>query len=186
MAADLAHVHCVRHRRGVHGISRVAHLLADSVLRQSEDQVNVGPDELDVRAQVLVHERAIVDEELEVQVRDVSTGVAHAGGVDDHPLPRLPKREVRALDGLDERLSLLEASLWRVADYGVALQPGDDQRRPGVVEEQVQEASETVLGVLELGLPEERRVSRNIGYVKEPFHRYGSHVLSPAASRRRD
>ena len=109
-----------------------------------------------------------MDEELEVEAVDVSACVAVARRISHHPLQRLPEDQISPFDGIDERVTLEEAPLRRVANDRVALQPGYDQRRLGLLEQELQEASEAILGVLQLGPAEESRVAGDVRYREIP------------------
>ena len=79
-----------------------AQSLDDLVLEQPVDDDHVGPEQLLAAGDLLEDRDAVVDDELEVEVRDPRAGVALAGRrlADVAAAPAEP--EVAALDGVEE------------------------------------------------------------------------------------
>ena len=91
-----------------------------------------------------------MNEELEIERRDVGARIALTRGVDHHLLDGSTERDVGVLDHLDERLTALRDAGKPVAEDRVASQPGNTQRRQRAVDEQLHQRSQHFLGVLQL------------------------------------
>jgi hypothetical protein len=141
---------------GVEGVGRYPGVLPDAILHEPVDEVHVRPHQFHLPAQVLLHEPAVMYEELEIEVGDIGASSALAGVVHDHQLDRAPERHVGVLDQLHQCLPVLEGLLPPgVAEHRVALQLGDRQWRPGVVDHQPEQVAQRIAGVLQLGVVEE-------------------------------
>ncbi len=138
-------------------------MLCDAVFDQAVNQVDIVSNQLVMIGNALNAKGSIVDEELQIEVGDVGAGVALAGVVENQSLDRFAERDVGVLDLLDERLPLEKVLPQAVADNGVAGQARDDQRRAGVLDQQLQQGGQRLLGVLQLGFAQVLRIPGDIG-----------------------
>ena len=83
MGAQLTDAQRIDPRLCVDGIGLESGLLSDAVLGEAVNEVDVGPNELNVGAEGLEYECAVVDEELEVQRGDIPARVASARGIEE-------------------------------------------------------------------------------------------------------
>ena len=152
-----------RHARArVGGIGGEPGPLDDVVLEQAMDEDDVRAEQLLAAGDALADDRAVVDDDLEVEVRDPDAGVALAlrGGGD---VPQAaPEREVGPLDRLLQRRAL-DRRRDDVGEGGVALELGQAQHRPQAADDRRDEVGEDVLGVVELDAGEVAGVAADVG-----------------------
>ena len=123
---------------------------------------HVRPEELLAAGDLLDDRRAVVDDELQVEVRDPGAGVALAGRrlADVAPAPAEP--EVAALDRVEEHRPV-DLLADHVRERRVALELGQPEVRPERGDDGADEVGQDVLGVVQLDVGEIARVTGDVG-----------------------
>ena len=136
--------------------------LDDVVLQQPVHDDHVRSEELLPAGDLLDDRDAVVDDELEVEVRDPGARVALARRrlADVSPPPAEP--EVAALDGVEEHRAI-DRLADHVRERGVAFELGEPEVRPQGGDDGADQVREDVLRVLELDIGEVARVPGDVG-----------------------
>jgi hypothetical protein len=136
--------------------------LDDLVLKQPVGDDHIRPEQLLPSRHLLKDGLPVMDDELEVEVRDPHAGVAVARrGLADVASPS-PEAEVAALDGVEEHrpIELLDR---RERESGIAFELGQPEVRAERGNHRADEVGEDVLGVVELDVGEVAGVSGDVG-----------------------
>ena len=102
----------------------------------------------------------MVDDELEVEVRDPHARVALAGDAWRDVAPPAAEREVAVARPCRAAVDPSTCSAIDVGERGVALELGQPEGRPKRADDRVDQVGEDVLGVVELDAGEVARCSR--------------------------
>ncbi len=144
------------------GVGVDAQLLDDLVLQQPMDDDHVRPEELLPAGDLLEDGLAVVDDELEVEVRDPDAGVALAGRrlADVAATPAEP--EVAPLDRVEEHRPIDPLGC-RVGEGGIALELRQPEVGPECRDDGADEVRQDVLRVVQLDVGEVARVAGDVG-----------------------
>jgi len=139
-----------------------AELLHDVVLQEPVDDDHVGAHQLISTGHPLVERRAVMGDELEVQVGDPDAGVALAGRRLADVAAAPTEAEVAALDRVEQErpVHLLGR---RVGERRVALELRQPEARAEGCHDRADEVGQDVLGVVELDAGEVARVAGDVG-----------------------
>lgn len=127
------------------------------------NEIDIAPHQLVVPAQPLDAEGAKVDEELEVERPDIGAGIAVAGIVQHHQFDGAAKGGIGVFDQFDKGLPCQRRAQQRIADHGIAGRARDSQRRPGAVDQQLQQRLQHLLRVLQFRLAQVHGVAGDVG-----------------------
>jgi hypothetical protein len=164
-----------------------AQSLDDVVLEQSVRDEDVRPEELVAAGHLLEEGDSVVDDELEVEVRDAHAGVALARrGLTDVPAtPSEP--EVAALDGVEQRRAV-DPLRGHVREGSVPLELGQPEARAQGRDDGADEVGQDVLRVLDLDVGEVPGVARDVSDEQArrsgfAWHRSPMRPIRPGPSR---
>ena len=119
----------VRRRLGERRVGADAGRGTDAVLQQPVNQDHVRPAQLLTTGDGLLDIGAVVDQQLEIELRDVAAGRAGAGGVVQHRLERVGEAAIEAFDHVEHMLAVGHVAGARMRQDGIALDIG--QRKWG-------------------------------------------------------
>ena len=139
-----------------------AQLLHDVVLQQPVRDDHIRTQELLPTRDLLEDRRAMVDDELEVEVGDPDARVALAGGRLADVASASAEPEVAALDGVQEHRPV-DGLDRREGERRITLELGQPEARPERRDDGADEVREDVLGVVQLDVGEIARVSGDVG-----------------------
>ena len=134
----------------------------DIVLQQPVGDDDVGPHQLLTAGDLLAQDRAMVDDELQVEVRDVHARVAFARGRLTHVAASPPEAKVAALDRVEQKRTV-DLLSDREHERGVAFELGQPESGPQRGDDRSHQVCEDLLGVIELDAGEVARVARDVG-----------------------
>ena len=146
------------------------------------DDDHVGPEQLPAPGDGLLDGGAVVDDELEVEIRDPHARIARAGGrlADVAAAPAEP--EVAALDRVQEHRPV-EPVGRREGERGVALELCQPEGRAERGDDGPDEVGQDVLGVIELDVAEVAGVPGDVGDQEPGGLRTREHRPSPVPRR---
>jgi hypothetical protein len=156
------HAHRRHHRIGVEGVAGVTDLVGHAILQEPMHQDYVRPAQVLAAGDVLSAETAVVGDELQVEARDEDAGVAVAAG---RPVGRVltaPEGEVRGVEGVEQHRGV-DPVPGHVDEDGVALELAELHCGRRGAHDRVGQVLEDVLGMVELGSCEVRRVAADVG-----------------------
>ena len=154
--------HHRHHRIGVEGVAGVTDLVRHAILQEPMHQDHVRPAQIFAAGDVLAPEAPVVRDELQVEARDEDSGVAVAlGRPVDRVLPA-PEGEVRGVERAEQHRGV-DPVPGHVDEDGVALELAQLHRGRQGAHDRVGQVLEDVLGVVELGSCEVRRVAADVG-----------------------
>ena len=136
--------------------------LDDLVLEQPMDDDHVRPEQLLPAGDLLDDRLAVVDDELEVEVRDPAAGVALARRRLPDVAPAAAEAEVAALDGVEQQRPV-DGLADGVGERRVALELGQPEAGAEGGDHRADEVGEDVLGVVELDVGEVAGVAGDVG-----------------------
>ena len=118
-----------------------------------------------------------MQDELEIQARDILTRLARAGGRTlDVDLP-VAKRGIRGFDQFQDGLTAGNDRFGRVCKDGITFQFMDGQQLFDLHTDRFKQIAKNFMGVIELGPRNERSIARNIGEKQITVLRNGAHGL---------
>ena len=158
-------------------------LLDDVVLEQPVDDDHVRAQQLLAAGDLLVDRRAVMDDELEVEVGDPDAGVAWTRRRLADVAPAAPEAEVAALDRVEEHRSV-ELLGGHERERRVAFELGQPEVRPQRGDDGADEVGQDVLRVVELDAGEVPGVPGDVGD-EEADGLGGEHRSSPIRIARR-
>ena len=144
------------------GVGLDAQPLDDVVLEQPMDDDDVGPEELLAAGDLLHDRRAVVDDELEVEIRDPDAGVALARRRLADVASAPPEPEVAALDRVEEHRPV-DRLADHVGERGIAFELGEPEVRPKRRDDGADEVREDVLRMVQLDVGKVARVPGDVG-----------------------
>ena len=132
------------------------------VLEQPVHDDHVGPQEFLAARDLLDDRLAVVDHELEVEIRDPDAGVTPAGRRLAHVAAAPAEPEVAALDRVEEHraVDLLDR---REREGGVALELRQPEARPNRRDDGADEVGQDVLGVVQLDAAQVAGIPGDVG-----------------------